>query len=193
MAIQHVRMKIPIAWRENPDPGAFIRVFHSWIQEQLFDELLIDVADYRHVPDGPVVLLIAHEADYGVDCTKGDLGFYYERKKAVEGGDAACLAQALRALLAASERLETETEIRKRLEIDRSRIDLRICDRALAPNTPETFAALEPTLRTFFDEALGGRVEITHTSAPEPRELFGVRITVSGGYVVGDVMGRLPG
>ena len=30
----------------------FIPVFHDWIQTQQLEELLIDVADYRHVPQG---------------------------------------------------------------------------------------------------------------------------------------------
>jgi hypothetical protein len=38
---------------EKIDLEAVIPVFHRWIQEQIFDELLLDVANYSHVPDGP--------------------------------------------------------------------------------------------------------------------------------------------
>jgi len=34
-----------------------IPVFHRWIQEAVLNELVIDVADYRHVPAGPGVML----------------------------------------------------------------------------------------------------------------------------------------
>ena len=37
---------------------AIIPVFHKWIREQSIDELLIDVADYTHLPSGPNALLV---------------------------------------------------------------------------------------------------------------------------------------
>ena len=37
------------------------RIFNSWIPTTP-DEVLIDVADYSHVPDGPVTLLVGHDA-----------------------------------------------------------------------------------------------------------------------------------
>ena len=41
-----------------------VTVFHSWIQQQaLAGTLLIDVADYLHVPTGPGIVLVAHEAN----------------------------------------------------------------------------------------------------------------------------------
>ena len=36
-----------------------IPVFHGWIQTRALADVLIDVVDYRHVPDGPGVMLIA--------------------------------------------------------------------------------------------------------------------------------------
>ena len=46
-----------------------IPVFHRWIQTQAVDGLLIDVADYTHLPTGPAVILIAHEGQYSIDWT----------------------------------------------------------------------------------------------------------------------------
>ena len=70
--IQHVRVKIFA--RESVDLGAAIPVFHRWIQDRVCPEMLIDVADYRHVPNGPGVVLMGHEASYSLDNTKGRLG-----------------------------------------------------------------------------------------------------------------------
>ena len=53
---------------------AFIPVFHRWIERQDVDELLLDVHDYGHVPDGPGILLVAHEADYAFDLSGGRPG-----------------------------------------------------------------------------------------------------------------------
>jgi len=41
-------------------------VFHSWIARGELNDLLVDVADYQHVPRGPGVLLIGHECNYQV-------------------------------------------------------------------------------------------------------------------------------
>jgi hypothetical protein len=47
--------------------GALIPIYHHWIQNHSIpDHLLIDVADYEHVPEGPGTVLVAHEANiYG--------------------------------------------------------------------------------------------------------------------------------
>ena len=65
--VEHVQVKIFAREPAAIDLADAIPVFHRWIQEQVSEELLVDVADYRHVPDGPGVMLIAHEANYSLD------------------------------------------------------------------------------------------------------------------------------
>ena len=53
----------------------FVPVFHSWIQNHAVPEhMLIDVADYAHVHNGPGTLLVAHEANFYTDRIDGRLG-----------------------------------------------------------------------------------------------------------------------
>jgi len=85
-AIQHVRVKVFARQPVSIDQGEAIAVFHRWIQDRVCPEMLIDVADYRHVPNGPGVMLIGHEANYSLDSAKGRLGLLYSRKQA--GGSA---------------------------------------------------------------------------------------------------------
>jgi rhodanese-related sulfurtransferase len=47
------------------DPA--IDVFHRFIQQGLVEGLILDVADYRHVQQGPGVLLVGHDVDYGLN------------------------------------------------------------------------------------------------------------------------------
>lgn len=47
------------------DPA--IDVFHRFIQQGLVEGLILDVADYRHVQQGPGVLLVGHDVDYGIN------------------------------------------------------------------------------------------------------------------------------
>ena len=64
----------------------FIPVFHSWIQDNLIAEhLLIDVADYSHMEDGPGVMLIAHEGNFSLDHENLQPGMLYMRKTIMPG------------------------------------------------------------------------------------------------------------
>src|SRR5437764_1537417 len=104
--IQHVRVKIFASESARADLGDAIPAFHRWIQDRVCPEMLIDVADYRHVPNGPGVVLMGHEAAYSLDNTKGRLGLLYNRRLA--GGAAQeNLRQAYDAAVAACQRLET--------------------------------------------------------------------------------------
>ena len=53
MNVQHVNVKIFAQAPVMVDLGDAIPVFHRWIQDKVGSELWIDVADYRHVPNGP--------------------------------------------------------------------------------------------------------------------------------------------
>lgn len=52
-----------------------IATFHDWIRSHALDEVLVDVADYSHVPGGPGVVLIGSDYTYSVaPCGSGALG-----------------------------------------------------------------------------------------------------------------------
>ena len=84
MQLQHVNVKLLLQNAEGARLEPLIPVFHSWIEHQNGDELLIDIADYTHVPAGPGVVLIGHEGNYSVDNTGNRLGVRYNRKAAVD-------------------------------------------------------------------------------------------------------------
>ncbi len=91
MQLQHVNVKLLVQNPEEANLEPLIPVFHSWIENQNGDELLIDVADYTHVPAGPGIVLIGHEGNYSVDNTGNRLGVRYNRKAAFDGGNQDCL------------------------------------------------------------------------------------------------------
>ncbi len=55
------------ATSEIRDLDPAIDVFHRFIQQGLVEGLILDVADYRHVQQGPGVLLVGHDIDYGIN------------------------------------------------------------------------------------------------------------------------------
>ena len=171
--IQHVRVKIFAI--EPVDLGDAIPVFHRWIQDRVCPEMLIDVADYRHTPNGPGVMLIGHEASYSLDNCKGRLGLLYSRKRA-GGGAQENLRQAYEAAVAACRRLEAEPAFGGKLKFHTGDCEFSINDRLLAPNTEGTYLTLKPEFDRFFAE-IWGAGSYTIERRGEPRELFCVGVT----------------
>jgi hypothetical protein len=135
------------------------------------------VADYRHVPNGPGVMLIGHEADYSFDHNAGRYGMLYNRKAPVDGTNADRLRQALSAAAKASERLEVEAD--GQLKFSRSELELTINDRALAPNTAETLAECQPEIEAFLGDLLGHNDFAIQQTSTDPRCRFGVKVTTN--------------
>ena len=165
-AVQHINLKIFVADAAAIDTAAAVPVFHRWIKDSLCPEMLIDVAEYRHVPAGPGVLLIGLEANYSLDERENRLGLLYNRKDSLDGTFQSRLAQAHQAALAACDRLEKETPVK----FDRSTLEVFVNDRLLAPNSDETWQSLKPELEKYFT---GSKIE----RRGEPRDLFRVAVT----------------
>ncbi len=165
--MQHVNIKI----FAKPDTGVnvadAIGVFHRWIQNRELPEMLIDVADYSHVPEGPGVLLIAHEANYSLDQARDQLGLLYNRKTKDSRGDA--LRQAYDAAVTACERLEKEPEFGGKLAFDRSHVELVLNDRLAYPNTDEAWSEVKTEATRFFDGVFGAGNYVMERQG-EPRE-----------------------
>ena len=94
------------------EAGAFVPVFHSWIQKHaVADHLLIDVADYKHVQSGPGTVLVAHEANFSTDAGENRLGLLYVRKTPLPGDFSERLKVTFRAALQAAQLLEREPSL----------------------------------------------------------------------------------
>jgi hypothetical protein len=174
MELQHVNAKIYVDGDLPVDPERFIPVFHDWVRDQDMAELLIDVADYRHVPQGPGVLLVGHEADYALDHSDGKYGLRYNRKSACDGTNAVRFDQALRSAAQACLRLEAALGA-DGLSFSRTSFELYINDRACAPNTPETLAACQPEFEAYLASTTPGGFELVHHA--DPRGRFGFTVT----------------
>jgi len=167
--MQHVNIKIFATAAADFEVTDAIPVFHRWIQKRDLPEMAIDVADYSHVPEGPGVLLIAHEANYSLDYARDQLGLLYNRK-AKEAGDAqAQLRQAYDSALTACRRLESEPEFRGKLTFDRDHLEIVFNDRLAHPNTDESWNDVKPEATRFLDGLFGaGQYQLER--AGEPRE-----------------------
>jgi len=188
--LQHVNVKLLLENPEDLNFDAVITVFHSWIQDQVCEELLLDVTDYRHVHHGPGVVLIGHEADYSIDNTDGRLGIRYNRKAPIDGSNQDRLAQAVRAAFAAAERLQQDTRLDGKCNFNGRDVELFVNDRLLAPNEPGTRQALESEFHDFA-RGLFGIAGYTLTFESDWRRLFGAKIKANQSLAVADLLVNL--
>ncbi|MDE0206482.1 MAG: hypothetical protein OXP66_10705 [Candidatus Tectomicrobia bacterium] len=165
----------------RPAPEDFIPVFHDWIQNQALDELLIDVVDYRHVPDGPGVILIAHDAHYAIDMADERPGLLYSRRRETHPTRNAIrsaterLHSVLQCALRAALALEAEPSLAGRVKFRGDELLLRINDRLVSP-TLEAFddlqAHLQPVLATLYPH---DHVQVERHGGPDSRLSMTIR------------------
>jgi hypothetical protein len=185
--LQHVNVKLlaePVAYA---DLEPLIPIFHEWIEHQAPGDLLLDIADYRHVPEGPVVALIGHDGDYSVDNTNSRLGVRYNRKAAFAGSDMDHLKQAARAALEACLRLESDPRLAGMLQFNGRDIEISFNDRLLTPNSHQTQIAADSVLREFCGTLFrGGKYSVTYES--DRRRLFGAALRSEASFTVSELL-----
>lgn len=157
------------------DLEAFVPVFHAWIREHaLEDEVMIDVADYAHVVDGPGVLLVCHEGHYVIERRGGVWALVYNRKRGGVGDAFADRVRVpLRRLARAATLLASDPTLGK-LRFRTDELVLRVYDRLHAPNTDETLAGVRDGLEQVLGSVYGGAVRLDREG--QEREVFTVRV-----------------
>jgi hypothetical protein len=170
--MQHIQIKLFAESAAGIRIEDAIPVFHRWIQTSALPGLFIDVADYAHVPAGPGVMLIGHEANVSLDESGSRLGLLYDRKAPLDGDAQSNLKAAYEFALAAASKLEGEPEFRSRLRFRRDTLQIILNDRLLYPNNEETWEKCRPDLMAFVDRVLGPGKHVER--AADPRARFSV-------------------
>ena len=157
---------------------AIVPVFHRWIQTQAVPGLLIDVADYKHVQDGPGILIVGHEGDYALDQENGRSGLLYTRKREWPTADfkdrlrlVIGLAVQAAQLLAADESLS--------LDFRTDEIQLAFPDRLNAPNTPATLAVLQDDIIAVLAEVYGTDGITLTATTDDVKRPFSIQATIA--------------
>jgi hypothetical protein len=190
MQLQHVNVKLLVLNPEEASLEPLIPVFHSWIENQNGDELLIDVADYTHVPAGPGVVLIGHEGNYSVDNTGNRLGVRYNRKAVLDGNNQDCLTQAARSALTACQRLEAEPRLAGKFRFNGQDIEILINDRLVAPNNAATREAFDADFHFFSQKLFRGK-EYSISYGTDPRSLFAALVKAARPFSVVELLETL--
>ena len=168
----------------------FVPVFHRWIQRRsLAGHQLIDVADYKHVQEGPGTVLISHEANIHADLGGGRVGVLYVRKQPLEGSFAQRLRTVLGYTLESAAMLEEDEALRGRIQFRTDEANFRIYDRLHAPNSPATFDQIRPELEAVLKQILGSEVRLSYK--PDPERLFEVSIQSPQARSLGELRSSL--
>ena len=137
MNIQKFGVKLFFNTNGSINSKDFIPVFHSWIQNNIFDDhLLIDVADYSHILDGPGVMLISHEGHFSLDQEGRQPGFMYMRKTEIAGSFKERFNTVLSTVIKVANRL-SDININKEVDFKPNLFRFIANDRLYAENTAD--------------------------------------------------------
>lgn len=144
MALHRISIKYFLSDPATPDLAAIIGIFHKWIQHKSIEGIPIDVADYRHVPEGPGVMLIGHDFDYALDEADGRPGLCYVRKRSTGCDLDELLRSAVYGALTGCRLLQDELNGDATFRTDEAM--LAIPDRLRAPNRQNTLDELQSSI-----------------------------------------------
>ena len=180
-----IPQRIAAKFLVEPDPAAavalepVIGLFHRFIQEQSLPGLLLDVADYAHVPDGPGVVLIGHDVDYGIDLVGGQAGLLVVRKRFSGQAFGEVLRDTLGRALTAAQVIGEESDLGLRFASDA--LTLHFFDRLTTPNSDEAFesvrAEVEPVAECLYGAA---SYELNRVHSEDRRKALSLSIRGSG-------------
>lgn len=190
MNLQKVGVKFFLAKGADVPLASFIPVFHRFIQEDQLEGMLVDVTEYTHVHQGPGVLVIAHEANYGLDEESGKRGFLYSQKRPVEKGSQEHLATAFRRVLKGCGLLEKEASLGG-LKFNTGHFQVFVNDRAEAPFNSESLGQLEEELNTFLPKFLGGE-KFQLIPEKDHQKRVGFEVKAAKAESLETLAGRLP-
>jgi len=153
-----------------------IPMYHRWIQQNALEDLLIDVADYSHVPAGPGIMLIAHEGNYALDETGHERGVVYYSKHRLAGDLSERFALVASKTLKAARLMSEDEQLKGAQKVPGNRLQFFANDRLVAPNTDAAYAELEPALRSFLDKLYAGTQYTLTREVADPKERLSVRV-----------------
>ena len=180
-------VKFSLAQTPQLQPADIMPIFQRWIQEHTVPGMLIDVIDYKHVLDGPGVVLVADEADYAYDLGEGQPGLNYVRKRDLPDSLPAALRLSFEHALLGARALQAEAP--DDLVFDFSAAKISFLDRMHYRNLPEVFDAIQVEVAASVGEIYGARVDISRVH-DDPRRPLALRAQVATADIDLDAIAR---
>lgn len=175
---RRLQVKLFDAGGASPDLAPFVALFHGWIQRGELEDLLVDVHDYKHIHEGPGILLVGHEGDYAFDLGGGRRGLLYRLKRSNAGSLGAALKLAFRRLMTAATCVENDSGPGGTVTFSTREFEIQILDRLRYPNQESLFNEMKSELSSVMHSVLGGvPADLTIERIDnDPREPLAVRV-----------------
>jgi hypothetical protein len=190
MNTHKVSVKLYLDKGQDVAPETWFRIFNAWISNHQGTDVLIDVADYSHVPAGPVALLVGHEYDICIDDSDQKRGLLYRRKQPVDGGFGSQLEAAIRSTCEICRRLETDTELGNQVVFCANDMRIVLNDRLNAPNSEETLNAIRADVNALLNRLYAGAAVVAHRRE-NARERFTLDVSANGHWTVESLLKNL--
>ncbi|AMA10183.1 hypothetical protein [Picosynechococcus sp. PCC 73109] len=184
MYIERFCVKFPAQMPAGFDEASLIGVFQGWIRDEKIGGTLIDVVDYRHVPDGPGIMLVTYEINYMME-HQGGYGLYAQRRwSSVENQPhTEAIADLVQSAAKFGSLLEQETEITLKgnefLYISNDRLN--------GPNTDEGFAAVKADLSAALTQIYGGKAFTIERIQNNPKERLTLSVKVDSPVAIAEL------
>jgi len=188
MDLQKINVKFFVADPCSIQAESLVKIFNSWIQNS--DGEYYDLADYSHVPAGPGILLVAHEANISIDNTGNRWGLLYGRKQPEEGSNREKLRAAFAGALEYCRRVEVEPVLQGRLRFRGNEAVVLVNDRLLAPNNEETFIAVRADVEALARSLYAGS-DFSIERERDSRKRFGLSMKAADSFDVGTLIKNL--
>lgn len=146
MSLERFCVKFLATPDSQVDEESLIPIFHEWIRLHTLKGTLIDVADYRHVPNGPGMMLITHEINYAMEHGGGQYGLSAQRKLGYESSQTEKILSLVKSAANFGALLESDRRVSGNINFQGNQFVFIANDRLNAPNTEETFNQLKPEL-----------------------------------------------
>lgn len=184
-----LQLEMDVEMPPDLDVGGLIPVLHRIIQQRALDEIWIDVVDYRHVGDGPSLLLVSHDAYYGIEHNARRSTVLYRRRRPHDGAVHERLREAADRLLRFAEYLQDEEPLGG-ADWRSDRWILSLHDRLLAPGGAPLGSAFESALECF-QHRLWGPQEVTRRQGEDPAGPMAVAFSAEMPEPLGTLRHRL--
>ena len=148
---------------------------HRWIQNDSVPEhMLIDVVDYSHIPDGPGIMLVAHEGHFSLDEENFKPGIMYMRKIDINGSFKDRFNKVLSITIRAAQLL-INGKSEKELAFSHNSLRFISNDRRLAENIDANQKLYAEIINKLFKENFpGSKIEIDNYSQGQERLAFDI-------------------
>lgn len=189
MNLQNIQWKIHLDEKTVGKPHDWFKAFATWIPDS--PEVFVDVADYSHVQDGPVIFLSGHVECYSLDATGRRTGLLYERRQPAEGANAEKLHGSFKSLLTHAARIEVEPVFGENApKFLAGDVKFIINNRAIAPNEDGTLAAIRSELDAILEKVYGAG-GYTLEREQDRRQRFMVHVRAKTPVTVAEVLKKL--